>query len=64
MCIRDRPQKEGDHVRIISGNVLTGTKTAADGFIGFYANQPVSYTHLRSRASASCALNAANCVSR
>ena len=34
-----KPQKEGDHVRIISGNVLTGTKTAADGFIGFYANQ-------------------------
>ena len=34
-----KPQKEGDHVRIISGNVLTGAKTAADGFIGFYANQ-------------------------
>ena len=34
-----KPQKEGDHVRIISGNVLTGTKTVADGFIGFYANQ-------------------------
>lgn len=33
-----KPQKEGDHVRIISGNVLTGTKTVADGFIGFYAN--------------------------
>ena len=32
-------QKEGDHVRIISGNVLTGTKTPADGFLGFYANQ-------------------------
>ena len=30
---------EGDHVRIISGNVLTGTKTAADGGIGCYANQ-------------------------
>jgi len=28
--------KEG--VRIISGNVLTGTATAADGYIGFYAN--------------------------
>ena len=34
-----KPQKEGDHVRIISGNVLTGTKTPADGFLGFYANQ-------------------------
>ena len=34
-----KAQKEGDHVRIISGNVLTGTKTAADGFVGFYANQ-------------------------
>ena len=33
-----KAQKEGDRVRIISGNVLTGTKTAADGFIGFYAN--------------------------
>lgn len=34
-----KPQKEGDRVRIISGNVLTGCKTAADGFITFYANQ-------------------------
>ncbi len=34
-----KPQKEGDRVRIISGNVLTGVKTAADGFISFYANQ-------------------------
>ncbi len=34
-----KPQKEGDSVRIISGNVLTGTKTAGDGFISFYANQ-------------------------
>ena len=34
-----KAQKEGDAVRIISGNVLTGTKTAADGFISFYANQ-------------------------
>ena len=34
-----KPQKEGDHVRIISGNVLTGTRTAPDGFMGFYANQ-------------------------
>lgn len=33
-----KPQKPGDSVRIISGNVLTGTKVAADGFIGFYAN--------------------------
>lgn len=34
-----KPQKEGDHVRIISGNVLTGVKTPADGFVAFYANQ-------------------------
>ena len=34
-----KKQKEGDHVRIISGNVLTGTKTPADGFVAFYANQ-------------------------
>ncbi len=34
-----RKQKEGDSVRIISGNVLTGTKVAADGFLTFYANQ-------------------------
>ncbi|WP_295936373.1 Na(+)-translocating NADH-quinone reductase subunit A [uncultured Alistipes sp.] len=33
-----KPQKQGDHVRIINGNVLTGTKTAMDGFVGFYAN--------------------------
>ena len=33
-----KPQKPGDSVRIISGNVLTGTKVTADGFIGFYAN--------------------------
>ena len=32
-------QKEGDSVRFISGNVLTGTRTAPDGFIAFYANQ-------------------------
>lgn len=34
-----KPQREGDHVRLISGNVLTGVKTASDGFIAFYANQ-------------------------
>lgn len=34
-----KPQKAGDHVRIISGNVLTGRKTAADGYVAFYANQ-------------------------
>lgn len=27
-----------DHVRIISGNVLTGTRIAKDGFIGFFDN--------------------------
>ena len=34
-----RTQNEGEQVRIISGNVLTGTKVEADGFIGFYSNQ-------------------------
>ncbi len=34
-----RPQKEGDRVRIISGNALTGRKTEADGHVAFYANQ-------------------------
>lgn len=29
---------EGD-VRVINGNVLTGTKTAADGYLGYYTNQ-------------------------
>lgn len=30
---------EGDNVRVISGNVLTGTTVDADGFLGFYDNQ-------------------------
>ncbi len=34
-----KEQKEGDSIRFISGNVLTGTKTAMDGFLGFYHNQ-------------------------
>ena len=29
----------GDHVRIISGNVLTGTKTSAEGYLGFHDSQ-------------------------
>lgn len=33
-----KPQKEGDHVRIISGNVLTGVKSSLEGFLGFYHN--------------------------
>ncbi len=33
-----KPQKEGDSVRVISGNVLTGTRTSADGYLGYYAN--------------------------
>lgn len=33
-----KPQKEGDSVRIIAGDVLTGTKTSLDGFFGFYAH--------------------------
>ena len=34
-----KAQKEGNRIRFISGNVLTGTKTALDGFLGYYANQ-------------------------
>lgn len=33
-----RQQAPGDRVRVISGNVLTGTKSAEEGFLGFYAN--------------------------
>ncbi len=33
-----KPQTEGDSVRYISGNVLTGTKSSADGFLGYYSN--------------------------
>ncbi|MBL1280702.1 MAG: Na(+)-translocating NADH-quinone reductase subunit A [Fluviicola sp.] len=32
-------QITSDNVRVISGNVLTGDKIAADGHLGFYANQ-------------------------
>lgn len=34
-----KAQKEGDSVRIISGNVLTGDKRSESEFVGFYANQ-------------------------
>ncbi len=34
-----KAQKEGDTVRIIAGNVLTGAKRAAEEFLAFYANQ-------------------------
>ncbi len=34
-----KPQKEDEKVRVISGNVLTGTKVAEDGFLTYYANQ-------------------------
>lgn len=34
-----RKQAEGDSVRVISGNVLTGVKSATDGFLSFYAHQ-------------------------
>lgn len=34
-----KKQKEGDRVRFISGNVLTGVKTSLEGFVSFYANQ-------------------------
>ena len=33
-----KAQEEGNHVRIISGNVLTGRKTSLEQHLGFYAN--------------------------
>ncbi len=36
---RLRPRGEEEHVRIISGNVLTGRRCEADGFVSFGANQ-------------------------
>ncbi len=33
-----QPQGEGQSVRVISGNVLTGVKSELDGYINFYAN--------------------------
>ncbi len=33
-----KAQAEGDSVRVISGNVLTGAKSSEDGFVGFYSN--------------------------
>ncbi len=35
---RIKPQAEGDSVRIISGNVLTGAKRSMEEFTGFYAH--------------------------
>lgn len=40
-CVRNMLKdnlKPGDH-RVISGNVLTGTKLMGDGFVGYYDNQ-------------------------
>ncbi len=34
-----KPQAEGDSVRIIAGNVLTGVKRSQEEFLAFYANQ-------------------------
>ncbi len=34
-----KAQAEGVSVRVISGNVLTGVKSAMDGFLSFYAHQ-------------------------
>ena len=34
-----KAQQEGDSVRIIAGNVLTGVKRSAEEFVAFYANQ-------------------------
>ena len=36
---RIKPQAEGDSVRIISGNVLTGARRTMQEFTGFYAHQ-------------------------
>lgn len=36
--LKDNLKAAAHNPRIISGNVLTGKKTPADGFIGFYAN--------------------------
>ncbi|MFI3301656.1 MAG: Na(+)-translocating NADH-quinone reductase subunit A [Rikenellaceae bacterium] len=33
-----KEQEEGDSIRTISGNVLTGVKSDAEGYIAFYAN--------------------------
>ncbi|MBR5849943.1 MAG: Na(+)-translocating NADH-quinone reductase subunit A [Alistipes sp.] len=34
-----KPQQEGDSVRVIAGNVLTGAKRTEQEFLAFYANQ-------------------------
>ncbi|MCD7969205.1 MAG: Na(+)-translocating NADH-quinone reductase subunit A [Alistipes sp.] len=34
-----KPQADGDRVRIINGNVLTGKKTAEEGYVAYSANQ-------------------------
>jgi len=36
---RLKARTEGDHVRVIAGNVLTGTKVEENGFLTYYANQ-------------------------
>lgn len=36
--LKENLKPQAHHPRIISGNVLTGQKTAMDGFIAFYAN--------------------------
>ncbi len=33
-----KAQAEGDSVRYISGSVLTGSKSSADGYLGYYSN--------------------------
>ena len=33
-----QPQGEGQSIRVVSGNVLSGVKSELDGFINFYAN--------------------------
>jgi len=35
---RVKAQQEGDSVRVIAGNVLTGRKVEAGGYLGYYAN--------------------------
>ena len=41
MCLENilKDNIKGDDVRVISGGPLTGTKTAVDGYLGYYDNQ-------------------------
>jgi len=67
--VADLIKKVGDDVRIISGNVLTGTKVAYDQYVGFFSNEvtlipegnqyrifgwlPFTYNHIHSNSRTS-----------